>query len=75
MSGKQIYHLLQLHRGVMYWFKVRSTQFGHCEYASWVHCLLHICNTSDSYAQERRHTLGCLGQGKRVVIQELEASA
>ena len=30
--------------------------------------LLHICNSSDSYAQERRHNLGCLGQGKHVLL-------
>lgn len=49
-------------------FKVRSTQFGHCEFASWVHSWLHICNSRDSYAQERRCTLGCLGQGKHVLL-------
>lgn len=29
MSRKQMYHLLQVNSGAMYWIKVRSTQFDH----------------------------------------------
>ena len=73
MSGKQIHHLLQLHSGALRQFKIVSTiwSLSACQLGT---LFTTMYNSRDSYAQERRHTLGCLGQGKHVIIHKVEAS-